>query len=136
MQLIPILKTTVETTLSDQITDAEGAAMGRAILNLFRHWQVSDAEACTLLGGMSSATYSRWKRGQIGRIGTDLKTRLSLLMGIHKALRMLFTDQKRVYAWVKQPNADFNGTSALEVMLKGQITDLMRIRHYLDAVRG
>lgn len=118
------------------ITDAEAAAMARAAIRLFRHWQLTDAEACRLLGGISTATYSRWKRGEVGRIGVDLAARLSNLLGVHKSLRMLFTEQERMHGWVRRANDDFGGRSALEVMLDGQLTDLMRVRHYLDAVRG
>lgn len=114
--------------------DAEIGA--RAVVALFRHWQISDADACCLLGGISTATYNRWKRGAVGRISTDLKTRLSVLLGIHKALRLIFSDNSRAYAWIGQPNRDFAGDRALDVMLRGQITDLLRVRHYLDTVRG
>ena len=108
----------------------------KAVVALFKHWALSDADACTLLGGISIATYNRWKRKEFGRIGTDLQTRLSVLLGIHKALRMLFVENRRAYEWVHQPNQDFGGRRALAVMLDGQITDLLRIRRYLDAVRG
>ncbi|MEM9667453.1 MAG: MbcA/ParS/Xre antitoxin family protein [Pseudomonadota bacterium] len=118
------------------ITDEQGAAMARAVVNLFRRWELSDSEACTLLGGISVATYNRWKLGKTGRLGPDLKMRLSLLMGIHKGLRYLFADLARVYAWVKKENAHFGGRSALQVMMQGRITDLFDIRTYLDAVRG
>ena len=40
------------------------------------------------------------------------------------------------YAWIKAPNQAFDGGSALAVMLKGELTDLMRVRRYLDAARG
>lgn len=59
----------------------------RAVTNLLRLWELSDDEACDLLGGMSVRTWSRWKAGDIGRIDRDLGTRLSLFLGIHKALR-------------------------------------------------
>ncbi|WP_084396420.1 antitoxin Xre/MbcA/ParS toxin-binding domain-containing protein [Henriciella aquimarina] len=118
------------------ISDEEGAALARAAINLFRHWGITDREACTLLGGLSTRTYARWKDGEIGRLTVDQKTRLSVLMGIHKALRMLFTDQERVHRWIKKPNAAFNGRSALDLMLRGYLTDMFRVRHYLDAARG
>ena len=118
------------------ITDEEGEAMARAAVNLFRHWRITDAEACVLLGGVSKRTYARWKDGEIGRLTIDQKTRLSVLMGIHKALRILFTEKARVYDWVKKPNTAFADKSALDVMLGGYLTDLFRVRHYLDAARG
>ena len=118
------------------ITDEEGLAMAEASVNLFRLWGLTDAEACTLLGGVSTATYNRWKRGEISRLTVDQKTRLSILMGIHKALRILFTENERAYGWVKKPNRAFDGKSALEIMLQGQIMDLFDVRFYLDAARG
>lgn len=118
------------------ITDEEGEAMARAAVNLFRHWGITDAEACVLLGGVSKRTYARWKDGEIGRLTIDQKTRLSVLMGIHKALRILFTEKARVYEWIKKPNRAFGSQSALEIMLGGYLTDLFRVRHYLDAARG
>lgn len=125
-----------EPVASPAISDAEGAAMARAAVNLFRHWGVTDAEACILLGGLSKRTYGRWKEGDIGRLSIDQKSRLSLLMGIHKALRLLFTEQARVYEWVGKPNAAFDGKRAIDIMLGGYLTDLIRVRQYLDAVRG
>ncbi len=135
MQLAPINRTAPPDT-GAAISDEGGAAMARAAVNLFKLWKLTDAEACKLLGGISERTYSNWKRGSIGRLGVDLKMRLSILMGIHKALRILFVENARAYSWIKKPNDAFGGASALEIMLGGQITDLFRVRHYLDAVRG
>lgn len=86
-----------------------------------------DAEACILLGGISKRTYARWKEGEIGRLSIDQKTRLSVLMSIHKALRVLFTEKSRVHEWVKKPNHAFGDQSALDVMLGGFLMDLFRV---------
>ncbi|MXP27081.1 DUF2384 domain-containing protein [Altererythrobacter indicus] len=118
------------------ITQEEAAAAARAIVVLFGHWGVTDEEACQILGGLSLRSYARWKKGDMGRIDRDRATRLSLLLGIHKALRYLFSDVTRAYAWVKQPNATFGGQRALDVMLGGSIFALQRVRAYLDAERG
>ena len=37
---------------------------------------------------------------------------------------------------IKAANAAFGGRSALDVMAGGELTDLMRVRRYLDAERG
>jgi len=87
------------------------------------------------LGGLSPRTWARWKVGTIARVPRDLKARLSNLMGIHKALRIVFTDAEQGYGWVKRPNDAF-GASALDVMFGGELTDIMRVRRYLDSVRG
>lgn len=137
VQLVQISDRTAGVTpASPAITDAEGLAMARAAMRLFGLWELTDAEACVLLGELSPRTYARWKAGDIGRIGRDLKARLSNLMGIHKALRIIFTEPARAYGWVKRPNQAFGGRSALEVMLQGDLLDLVRVRRYLDAERG
>lgn len=97
---------------------------------------MTDAQASILLGGISKRTYARWKDGDIARLTMDQKTRLSLLIGIHKALRLVFIDKARVYGWVKKTNELFSGESALDIMLRGYLTDLLRVRHALDAARG
>jgi len=118
------------------ITNEEATALARATINLVCKWQLSDLEARTLLGGMAPRTWARWKESNIGRIDRDLRARMAILMGIHKGLRYLFTDPARGYAWIRKPNANFGGQCALEVMMRGEITDLIDIRSYLDAERG
>ena len=122
-------------TVDTPTTDAQASAMFRAATNLFVRWGVTDAEAATLLD-LPVRTYRRWKAGNTGRIGRDGKARLSNIMGIHKALRIIFVDPRRGYDWISASNKAFGGRSALEVMLGGELTDLMRVRHYLDAERA
>lgn len=118
------------------VTQAEAVAMIRAVFNLFQRWKVSDAQARVLLGQPSPSTFYRWKRGEIGVVPADTVWRLGDLMGIHKALRHLFTEPERGYAWMARPNAAFGGKAALDRMLAGAPSDLTAVRNYLDAERG
>ena len=118
------------------VTQAEAAAMLRAVFRLFEKWGVTDTEARVLLGQPSSSTLYRWKRGEFGTIPSDTIWRLADLMGIHKALRYLFADVERCYAWVGKPNLAFAGKSALDRMLAGAPADITAVRAYLDAERG
>ncbi|MCW1428040.1 MbcA/ParS/Xre antitoxin family protein [Novosphingobium sp. JCM 18896] len=135
--MVQLLKVETEPRpfVPEPISDAEAAAMFRAVLNLFRLWGVSEDQAAVILD-LAPRTYARWKAGALGRIGRDGKARLSNLMGIHKALRLIFREPARGYAWIKAANQAFGGRSALEVMTGGELTDLMRVRRYLDAERG
>jgi hypothetical protein len=119
-----------------QFTSAEVQAMQRAFVNLADRWDITDEQAAVLMGDISVRTFRRWKVGDLGRAGVDTAARLSNLMGIHKALRLLFKEPARGYAWIKRANDAFGGASALEVMLGGNLTDLMRVRRYLDAMRS
>jgi len=119
----------------EPVTDEEAAAMFRAIARLFGLWDLTDEQASVLVD-LPLRTYRRWKAGDIGRIDRDGKARLSNLMGIHKALRIIFSDPARGYRWIKSPNEAFGGRSALDILLDGELTDLMRVRRYLDTERG
>ena len=134
MELQPIIATPAGERAT--ISDDEAGALARTTVSLFRAWKLTDAEACTLLGGMSPRTWARWKEGEIGRTDRDLRMRMAHLMGIHKGLRYLFRDAARGYAWIRKPNAAFGGMSALDLMLRGEIADLAAMRNWLNAERG
>lgn len=131
-----ILRTTVAEPTDAKVTRAEAAAMLRAVFNLFTRWGVADHQAKILLGDPSSSTFYRWKRGEIAAIPHDTVCRLGDLMGIHKALRYMFTEPKRGYDWISKPNEGFGGRSALHRMLGGAPSDVTAVRAYLDAERG
>ena len=119
-----------------QVTEEEARAMLRAVLNLLDRWQLSKQEKLVLLGAPSERTFQRWRAGEIGPLPNDTVHRLGDLLGIHKALRYMFTDLARAYSWVKRPNQVFGGRPALDVMLQGAPSDINRVRAYLDAERG
>lgn len=129
------VKTRAKPFVPEPLTDEEADAMFRAVRNLFARWGLTDEQASILLD-LPVRTFRRWKADKPGRIDRDGKARLSNLMGIHKALRIIFREPERGYRWIEAPNAAFAGSSALEVMLGGELTDLMRVRRYLDSERG
>ena len=135
MTALQPVDTTPHAFRPEPITDAEGAAMFRTAVTMFAKWEITDDQAAILLD-VPVRSYRRWKAGEQGRIDRDGKARLSNLMGIHKALRYFFREAGRSYDWIKAPNAAFRGASALDIMLGGELTDLMRVRRYLDAERG
>src|SRR3546814_2131848 len=54
----------------DPITQDEAAAMFRAVLNLFGKWELTDAQAATLLD-MPLRSYRRWKADGDRRVGNE-----------------------------------------------------------------
>lgn len=117
-----------------RITSADAEAMARAMVKLFKKWKLSDDVARKMLGGLAAQTYARWKAGDPGRIDRDLAMRLSLLTGIHKGLRYLFSSPERGYAWIGKPNDAFGGHTPAQVMGQGDIFSLARVHVYLDAI--
>jgi len=118
------------------ITPEEARAMMSAAFNIFNRWQLSDDEACMLLGGPALCTSHDWKEMKLKDIPEETIWRLGDILGIYKALRCLFTDRTRGYDWVKRPSARLAGKSALKVVLKEPRENLTSIRIYLDAQLG
>lgn len=117
--------------------DLGGPAL-RAFFRLADHWKLRGAEQRRLLGEPPESTFFKWKRDQDGNPGRDVIERISYLLGIWKALQILFPDPDQADAWLRRPNQAplFGGQSALDRMLSGNVADLYVVRQYLDAQRG
>jgi hypothetical protein len=117
--------------------DLGGPAL-RTFFKLAEQWDLRIAEQRKLLGDPPESTFYKWKRQQEGVLGRDTLERISYLLGIYKALQILFPDPAQADAWLRKPNqaALFGGDSALERMLSGNVSDLFVVRQYLDAQRG
>ena len=120
-----------------EVTPDAARAAQVAFVRLMKLWGVRDPDAARLLGHTSPRTYQRWKAGEYRRsLSVDALERVSNILGIHKALGILFESKAQRDGWVSRPNGAFGGASALEVMLGGRLVDLMRVRRYVDAIRG
>lgn len=119
------------------LTDLGGPAL-RSFFRLAEVWKLRVVEQRKLLGDPPESTFYKWKREQDGSPGRDVIERISYLLGIFKALQILFPDPAQADAWLRKPNqaALFGGQSALERMLSGNVADLFVVRQYLDAQRG
>ena len=108
----------------------------RAFFRLAGLWGLTMEQARLLLGQPSRATLYNWKAGRVRSVPYDTLRRISYLLGIYKALQILYRDPQLADAWISRPNAAFGGQSALERMLAGDLTDLAAVRAHLDAARG
>lgn len=109
----------------------------RAYFNMLEAWGVRDSDGMALLGGMSHGKYYGLKKSGAGVLDQDRLCRVSLLIGIFKALNILY-DRPLADAWVARPNANriFGGASPLEYMLRGGLPAMSTVRRLLDARRG
>ena len=112
------------------------AAVKRAFFRIMDAWAIRDKDAQVLLGRPSRTTYYAWKKGQGGNLSHDTMERMSYVLGIYKALQLLFPGPSQADTWMRKPNAAFGGQSALEHALGGRVIDLATVRQYLDFVRG
>jgi len=110
----------------------------RAFFTITEGWGLTAKGQRILLGSVPESTFHNWKSGKHGPLSYDQLERISLVLGIHKALILLFAEEENGRTWLRQPNdeRDFGGKSPLDRMMAGSIDDLFRVRRYLDAWRG
>lgn len=98
-------------------------------------WKLTADQQMVLLGSPSRSTFFKWRK-EGGSLSQDTRERISHIVSIYKALEILFTDPERSDGWMREPNAYFDGRSALDVMLAGAMRDIYEVRAYVDAQRG
>jgi hypothetical protein len=109
-----------------------------AFFKLIEAWEVRDEAARQLLGGVSNGIYYQLKRDKKKKIlDQDKLTRISLLLGIFKALNILYS-RKLADSWINLPSSNpmFEGDAPLAYMIRGGVPALVRVRQLLDARRG
>jgi hypothetical protein len=109
----------------------------RTFFNIMTRWSIRDENARMLLGGMSNGPFYELKKKPDRVLDTDRLTRISYLIGIFKALNVLYSDTL-ADAWVQRPNSNpvFGGQTPLAYMVRGGLPAMQTVRRLLDARRG
>jgi hypothetical protein len=109
----------------------------RAFFNVMRQWQVRDEDARGLLGGVTNGPYYEMKRDPARLLDADRLTRVSLVIGIFKALHILHAPAL-ADRWVHLPNTNriFGGAAPLDYMVRGGLPAMETVRRLLDARRA
>ncbi|MFI8479029.1 antitoxin Xre-like helix-turn-helix domain-containing protein [Pseudomonas sp. NPDC078700] len=112
----------------------------RAALKILDKWQATTDQACRVLR-ISRSTYTRAKQQDaewsVG-LDSDQMQRISLVLNIHAALRLVFDNPDNVYGFVSMQNHNefFNGRAPLEVMAQGDMISLYETFRRIDTLRG
>lgn len=109
----------------------------KAFFAITQKWKLTGEQERILLG-VPKATFYRWKHQLNGSLTLDTLERISYILGIYKALRILLPNENSANQWIHKPNTAplFSGKTALDKMLGGRVIDLADVRRYLDAERG
>ena len=128
--------TAVDLSATENRTRLSPAAI-KGLLRIAKHWKLRDDDTRALLGGISSGSFYALKNLARKRLDEDQLTRISLLIGIYKALNILYS-QKLADVWITLPNTNpmFGGDSPLDYARKGGIPAFLRVRQLLDSRRG
>lgn len=109
----------------------------RTFFNIMARWGVRDEDARTLLGGMSNGPFYEMKKNSDRTLDADRLTRISYLIGIFKALNILYSEAL-ADQWIRRPNDNpiFAGRTPLTYMTRGGQPAMQTVRRLLDARRG
>ncbi|WP_291994797.1 antitoxin Xre/MbcA/ParS toxin-binding domain-containing protein [Candidatus Accumulibacter sp. ACC003] len=109
----------------------------QGFFKLLAAWKLRDDDARELLGGLSSSAFYEWKKNPARLLEVDRITRISYLIGIYKALHILYGD-RLADEWVSLPNRNriFAGRTPLTYMLSGGLLAMQTVRQLLEARRG
>ncbi len=121
------------TDLHDSVTRERLSTPAVALVTRITElWELSPAQTRLLLGGISSQTWRRWREGS-PVLSQDTLTRISLLIGIHRALRTLFGPSLGD-AWPGIPNSNpvFAGRRPIDTMISEGIPRMVAVRELLE----
>jgi hypothetical protein len=110
----------------------------RAFFRIAAAWGL-DAEAqLGLLGWPSKSAFYNWRAGADVTLPYDTLVRLSLVLGIYKALHILYPEAEFADGWMTMPNRNplFGKRTPLDFVLRGGVIALQDVRRLLDARRG
>ena len=112
-------------------------AATRAFFRIAQAWKLRDENARALLGGISNGAFYNLKSRPAKKLDQDRLTRISLLIGIFKAVNILYS-RNLADAWIQLENNNpmFAGATPLSYMLRGGLPAIIRVRQLLDARRG
>lgn len=117
-------------------TELSSAAI-RGFLNIARKWKLTEEQSRALLGGLASSTFHAWKTTPKRTLDQDTLIRISLLIGIYKALNIYF-GKPWADRWITLENRGslFSGRTPLAYIMQRGQPGMLEVRRMLDAWRG
>lgn len=103
---------------------------------------LSEAQRIAILGDPGRSTYHKWMKAarehEAVTLPLDTLLRVSAVLGIYKALAILFEEENQSLQWLKGAHQGtvFAGAAPIDYMVDGGHDGLMTVRRYLDAWRG
>jgi hypothetical protein len=112
----------------------------RAAVGIIEKWAASSEQACRILR-ISRSTHTRAKQRDPDwsvSLDADQMQRISFVLNIHAALRLVFDNPENVYGFPAMANHNefFNGRSPLEIMSQGDMISLYETFRRIDVLRG
>lgn len=118
-----------------------GAAL-RTFAHIADEWGLSERKRIAVLGDPGRSTFHSWlakaRAGSPICLPLDTLLRLSAMLGIYKALKLIFPREGEDVAWLRAGNEapTFGSQPPMDLITSGTQDGLLLVRRYLDAWRG
>lgn len=119
------------------LDNEELIVLGRAILNIFNEWELSQSQQRSLLGEAVSGKLFRLmiSRGSFPEIPESLK-RAEHLLAIHDCLRTAYPRSNMSAHWLNRGNRHFGNRKPIEIMLESGLEGMRQVRGHLDCTQN
>jgi len=128
--------------LEEKKSPAEARKMGisglKAAFNILEKWGCNADQMQAILR-LPKATFYKYRNDpDSARLDRDQLTRISYLLNMHQALRIVFENPDNVYGFMHKRNHNpyFHGRAPLEVIESGDFAALYETFRRIDALRG
>ena len=111
----------------------------RTAINILDKWSASVKQASSILRiSPSTIAHAKNKENTDWTVDLDLDVmqRISLVLNIHSALRLIFDNPENVYGFVgmKNDNEFFNGRTPMDIMAQGDFVSLYETFNRIDSL--
>lgn len=110
----------------------------KACLNILQKWQCTPTQIQDILQLSKNAYYRAKKDPSATHFSRDQLERMSILLNIHAALRVIFSNPDNVYQFMSMKNKHpfFAGRAPLEIIETGSLIHLYQVYQHIDALRN
>ena len=124
-------------TSTEPAVEHAGVALKVAI-NILDKWQCKATEKQAILAMGRSTSYKYQENTSNVKLSRDQLERISYILNIHQALRVVFSNPQNVYGFMRMNNNNpyFNGQSPLSLIVTGSFGTLYEVFKRIDAMRG
>jgi hypothetical protein len=110
----------------------------KAAFNILDKWGCTAEQAQAILR-LPRATYYKYRNDpESARLDRDQLTRISYLLNMHQALRIVFENPENVYGFMRKRNHNpyFHGRAPLDVIESGDFAALYETFRRIDTLRS
>jgi hypothetical protein len=106
--------------------------------NIFKKWGCTVPQILSILQMSKSSYHKAVKDPDSVRLVSDQMTRISFILNIHAACRILFDNPENRYGFMglRNNNGYFAGRAPIDVITSGNILDIFETYKHIDGLRG